>query len=305
VTYWAIDAGGTTTTAVLSDGSRMRRGSVNPASVGAAAGDTLADLFRAIARHVDGGPSTGWLATASVGADTPSAEIDRFAAAARAAGLTGSLVVSGDVPPLLLAPPLAGRGVVVVAGTGSAVVAGAGSDDGPPVVIGGCEYLGSDEGSAYALGLAGLRAAVRGIDGRGPATGLFAAQGPRELARRLAGEPFPKAAVAELAPQVCAAWQAGDAVAGAVVRAGLDELVLAVRAGRDAAGLDGQWSAVLNGGVFRGSWEYAAALGERLMDELGAAGPVEVVADPVVAVLAAAMAHADRPPKGWGRIRVL
>ncbi|MYW04695.1 hypothetical protein GT354_41790, partial [Streptomyces sp. SID3343] len=74
--------------------------------------------------------------------------------------------------------------------------------DGPPVVIGGCEYLGSDEGSAYALGLAGLRAAVRGLDGRGPATALFAAAGPRELARRLAGEPFPKAAVAELAPQV-------------------------------------------------------------------------------------------------------
>ncbi|MYW01929.1 hypothetical protein GT354_27370, partial [Streptomyces sp. SID3343] len=135
MTYWAIDAGGTTTTAALSDGSRMRRGSVNPASVGAAAGDTLADLFRAIARHVGDGPSTGWLATASVGVDTPSAEIDRFAAAAHAAGLTGSLVVSGDVPPLLLAPPLAGRGVVVVAGTGSAVVAGAGPDDGPPVVI--------------------------------------------------------------------------------------------------------------------------------------------------------------------------
>ncbi|MYW02503.1 hypothetical protein, partial [Streptomyces sp. SID3343] len=102
-----------------------------------------------------------------------------------------------------------------------------------------------------------------------------------------------------------AAWQAGDAVAGAVVRTGLDELVLAVRAARNAAGLDGPWSAVLNGGVFRGSSEYAAALGERLRDELGVAGPVEVVADPVGAVLAAAVAHAGRPPKGWGRVRML
>lgn len=238
--YWAMDAGGTRTTALLPDDVRYTRGSVNPASVGATAAETLRRLLAEIASALGGtSPSVGWLASASVTMDTPPAEIDRLAALARSVGLTGRLVVSGDVPPLLLAPPSAGRGVLVVAGTGSAFVASAGPDAGPPVVVGGCEYLGSDEGSAYALGAAGLRAAARGADGRGAPTTLFAAEGPRELARRLAAAPFPKAGVAALAPAVCAAWQAGDAVAGEVVRAALDDLVEGVRAAREAAAWPG------------------------------------------------------------------
>ncbi|WP_161500601.1 BadF/BadG/BcrA/BcrD ATPase family protein [Embleya scabrispora] len=192
-----------------------------------------------------------------------------------------------------------------MAGTGSACVAGSGPDAGPPVVIGGCEYLGSDEGSAYALGAAGLRAAVRGADGRGRPTTLFAARGPRELARRLAAEPFPKSAVAALAPEVCAAWQAGDAVAGEVVRAGLDDLIDGVRAARDAAGLSGTWHVVLNGGVFRGCPPYAAELSRRVVTELGAAASPTVIADPVDAVYAALRANEGSPPKGWAHIRHL
>ncbi|MET7304994.1 hypothetical protein ABZS54_40250, partial [Embleya sp. NPDC005575] len=179
--YWAIDAGGTRTTAMALDTIRYIRESVNPASAGAAAEETLLRLLSEIAADL-GGASLGWLASSTITMDTAPGAIDRLAVIAREQGLSGRLVVSGDVPPLLLAPPLSGRGVVVVAGTGSACVASSGSDAGPPVVIGGCEYLGSDEGSAYALGEAGLRAAVRGADGRGRPTTLFAASGPRELA---------------------------------------------------------------------------------------------------------------------------
>ncbi|WP_406299523.1 hypothetical protein OG948_30435 [Embleya sp. NBC_00888] len=304
VEYWAIDAGGTHTTAVVL-GTRYTRESVNPASAGAAAEETLVRLLSEMASDLGVGPSVGWFASSTITMDTPPREIDRLAVIAREQGFVGRLVVSGDVPPLLLAPPLSGRGVVVVAGTGSACVAAAGPDAGPPVVIGGCEYLGSDEGSAYALGVAGLRAAVRGADGRGRPTTLFAAHGPRELARRLAAEPFPKAGVAALAPEVCAAWQAGDAVAGEVVRAALDDLLDGVRAARDAAGLSGTWRAVLNGGVFRGCPPYAAELGRRMVVELGAAEPPTVIADPVDAVYAALVANEGSPPKSWAHTRNL
>lgn len=312
--YWAIDAGGSNTTALLDDGTRLSRGSVNPASVGAStARDTLLDLLRELAGRVGDGPAAGWIATATVGSDAPRRDLDRLAALAGRAGLTGTAVISRDVLPLLLAPPLGGRGVAVVCGTGSGFLAGDGG--GAPVSVGGCEYLGSDEGSAYALGLGGLRAAVRGVDGRaeptalGPALAAYADAPVRELARRLAAQPFPKAAVAALAPVVCRCWLGGDAAAEQVVAGALGDLVDGVRAARDAARLTGNWSAILAGGVFRGCPEYATALRGRIVDELGAGTPPTVAVDPPALVLAALRDHPDGLPQAlagrWAWSRAL
>ncbi|MDH6579147.1 BadF/BadG/BcrA/BcrD ATPase family protein [Kitasatospora sp. MAP5-34] len=299
--YWAIDAGGSTTTALLDDGTRWRAGSVNPASVGARAADRgLLDLLRAVGSRLDGQPAAGWLATAALDADAPQRELDRLTRPAGTAGLTGTLVVSRDILPLLLAPPLRGRGVAVVCGTGSGFLAGDGVRT--PRAIGGCEYLGSDEGSAFALGLGGLRAAVRGADGRGAPTALGPAIAEHadvsapELARRLAGQPYPKASVAALSVVVCRCWLAGDPVAGQVVGAALDELLHGVRTARDSMGLTGQWSATLAGGVFRGCPEFADALRMRITEELGADSPPTVVDDPAAAVLAALREHAGGLP---------
>ncbi|WBB80397.1 hypothetical protein O7606_03175 [Micromonospora sp. WMMD882] len=298
---WAVDAGGTATKALLDDGNRWSVGSVNPASVGAPAADAdLLGLFRTIAERTGGQPTRGWLATATLDADAPRAVVDHLAGLARAAGLTGELVVSRDVLPLLVARPLGGRGVAVVCGTGTAFLAGDGAA--APLSVGGCEYLGSDEGSAFAIGLDGLRAAVRASDGRGAPTALTAALTGagggtvQDLARALAGQPFPKAAVAALAAAVTRCWLDGDAVAGAVVRGALDHLVDGVRAARDRAGLDGDWSATLAGGVFRGCPEFADVLRRRLVDELGADGDPAVVDDPVDVVLRALRDVGDRVP---------
>jgi N-acetylglucosamine kinase-like BadF-type ATPase len=300
VRYWAIDAGGSGTTALLDDGTRWRRGSVNPASVGARDADLeLLDLLRTVAGNTVDRPSTGWLATATVDARAPAAELDRLTELAREAGLSGSLVISRDIVPLLAAPPLSGRGVAVVCGTGSGFIAGDGECT--PLSIGGCEYLGSDEGSAFALGLAGLRAAVRGEDGRGPLTTLGSALAEhgdgtvQDLARRLAGEPFPKASVAALSAIVCRCWLDGDAVAGTVVRGALDDLVEGVRAARDRAKLTGDWSAMLTGGVLRGCPRFAAVLSARIRHELGARQPM-IVEDPAAMVLAALREHLDGLP---------
>ena len=182
-----------------------------------------ADLFRRIRAQADRVPECAgasarpaiWLASASIDRSNAAAELRRCTAAAQAAGLYAELVVTNDVTPLILgAPPDVGH-VVVVCGTGSAFLATNGRS--ALVRVGGCEYLGSDEGSAFDLGLRGLRAAVCALDGRGQRTALselLAAEAGMpvpELSRKLAGMPFPKAAVAALAPVVLRAWLDGQA----------------------------------------------------------------------------------------------
>jgi N-acetylglucosamine kinase-like BadF-type ATPase len=290
---------------MIQDGDRWQCGSVNPASVGAAAADgQLSALFAALAERIGSRSAFGWFATATVDADTPEPELDRLAGLAAAAGLAGTLVISRDIVPLLAARPLRGRGVAVVCGTGSGLLAGDGLTT--PISVGGCEYLGSDEGSAFGIGLAGLRAAVRGADGRGRPTALgrelttasASSSGTiNELARTLAARPFPKAAVAALAPAVCRCWLGDDPVAGEVIGTALDELVTGVLAARDRAGLvNGTWSAVLSGGVLRGCPEFATALADRITTELGATPRPTVVDDPAGMVLSAAVTHRERFP---------
>ncbi|MCO5972344.1 TIM barrel protein [Actinoallomurus soli] len=300
---WAADAGGTTTTAIHPGTHAITTyGPINPASTGPDTADrTLRTLLHDIARSLDGAPATGWLATATVDLTDPGTEPDRLRRLARDAGLRGHLLLSNDALPWLVAPPLGGRGVALVCGTGTGFIA---AGDHPRLArTGGCEYLGSDEGSAYDLGIAGLRAAVRADDGRGPATTigarLTAAHGhtPAELARRLAATAFPKAAIAALAPAVTAAWLDGDEVATALITAALDELVLGVRAARDRAGLTGPLTVAAGGGVLRECPPLRTELDRRLRTELDA-GHVIPVTEPV-ATVHAALHHtlSDGPPR--------
>src|SRR5260370_630649 len=198
---------------------------------------------------------TGWLAAASVCQETAAEQLGLIAAAALSTGLRGSLAISGDVMPLLLAPPLQGAGSVVVAGTGSCVLAG----DGTRVrQAGGHEYLGSDEASAFDLGMAGLRAACRALDDVGEptalTTGLAEKLGadPRAAARRLALCAFPKQQVAALAPAVCGAWTDGDQVATGIVTAAITCLAETAAALRRCAGTPPSAGSVLTGGGLTG-----------------------------------------------------
>ena len=80
------------------------------------------------------------------------------------------ILVEGDMV-MAHAGALAGEpGVLALAGTGSSVL-GIGPK-GDRVKIGGWGPLYGDEGSAYRIGQAALRAAARDFDGRGPKTGL-------------------------------------------------------------------------------------------------------------------------------------
>ncbi len=117
-------------------------------------------------------------------------------------------------------------GILLISGTGS--VAWGRGEGGRLERCGGWGTVLGDEGSGYAIGLAGLRALVRADDGRAGPTALTAEllgalrlQQPDELIRWTAGAS--KADVAALAPLVLA--HAADDAAAAAIR---DEAALAL-----------------------------------------------------------------------------
>jgi len=303
---YCVDAGGSGTSVRAWDGGLWSLPSVNPSSVGQDRSDrSLAGLFGRIRAHARQNAQSGgsarpaiWLASASLDPAMPAAELDRCAAAARAAGLCAELVVSNDVSPLILGAPRDVGHVVVVCGTGSAFLATNGRS--APARVGGCEYLGSDEGSAFDLGLRGLRAAVCGLDGRGRPTALAellaadAGVPVPELARDLARRPFPKAAVAALAPVVLRAWLDGDPAAADVVDAVIGELVTGVRAARDAAGMAPGWHLSAAGGVVTGCPEFFRGLAAAVAG-LGA-GQAALVSEPTAVLLTALARFAATDP---------
>jgi len=293
--WFAVDAGGSRTKVrVTVPGNRdhvLELASINPHAAGEKADRTLRELFAAVRELTADHPVVGWLASSSIEPGRPDAELDRVHVAASRAGLEATMVVSNDVVPLLWGTPArSGVGVVVVCGTGTGFL---GADDrGHVVRAGGCEYLGSDEGGAVDLGLSGLRAAVRATDGRGPATALVAGLAettglrPDELARTIAAEPFPKQHLADLAPVVCAAWHAGDRVAGTIVDGAVTELVAGVRAVRARLAPPNRFGVVAAGGVLTANPDLYLAFANRLQTELGIT-EVQLVEDPAGAVLAA------------------
>lgn len=296
---YGIDVGGTGTTVRAWNGEGWHAPSVNPSSVGHDASDRyLAELFARIRAHAgQSSDRTGrshvvpaiWLASASVDRATAASETRRCAEAARQAGLCAEIVLSNDVTPLILGTPPGVGHVVVVCGTGTAFLATNGRS--ASVRVGGCEYLGSDEGSGFDLGLRGLRAAVRGLDGRGPPTaltGLLATEAGApvpELARGLASAPFPKSAVAALATVVLRAWLDGDMAAADVVDAVIGELVVGVRAARDAAAVAPGWRLSVAGGVVTGCPQFFRKL---VAATAGlTADPAVLISDPAQVLLTA------------------
>jgi N-acetylglucosamine kinase-like BadF-type ATPase len=182
---------------------------------------------------------------AAHGAASTSGTCERFFAILKAslqqAGVNCPLLLTNDLVPLLLAgepAPVA----VAVAGTGTGFAAC--SADGTWARASGCEYLLSDEGGGFHIGMSGLRAAVRAIDGRGAPTALLG------LAQRWCGEaredtieglfrkvyqPDFKPVLASFAAHVLAA-AADDAVAAAIVTASAAELATGIWAVVQAAG---------------------------------------------------------------------
>ncbi|MQY39841.1 hypothetical protein SRB17_78690 [Streptomyces sp. RB17] len=184
---------------------------------------------------VEGQPSLG-LAAVCVGAAGAAAAPE---AARELAGLllddlpADEVAVTSDAV-TAHAGALGGRtGVVLAIGTGSVAI-GIGDEGSYARVDGWGPWIG-DEGSGAWIGAAGLRAALRAHDGRGPDTALLAAAAerfgdPDRLPSAVGRDGNPARTAASFAPDVARAAAAGDAAASAIIRdaaTALGEAVLA------------------------------------------------------------------------------
>jgi N-acetylglucosamine kinase-like BadF-type ATPase len=140
----------------------------------------------------------------------------------RAAVPAERYLVTNDGAIALRAALPAGPGVLIVAGTGS--IGYGRTVSGDEVRTGGWGYLLGDEGSAFAVGLAGLAVVLRAHDGRARPTTLGAAlldawalATPEGLIARVYRQPPPREEIAALAPLIAVAARAGDVAAAGIM----------------------------------------------------------------------------------------
>ena len=169
-----------------------------------------------------------------------------------------------------------------------------------------------DWGGGYAIGLAGLGAAVRAGDGRGPATTLrelvaahFGRATPEQVALALADEQLPMEALHELSPVVFAAAERGDAVATGIVLRLADEVVTLVTALIRRLALEVEPTpVVLAGGTLQfGPALLIDAIRERLAAVFPLALPRVLDVRPVAGAVLAALDLAGHTPQAEARIR--
>jgi N-acetylmuramic acid 6-phosphate etherase len=266
-----IDGGGSHTVALLADGHRrLGRGEAGPSNIqSVGAGRALAALDAAIdAAFRDAGRprrQVGAICLGLAGADRAAERVlvkewvqRRHVAEWAEVTSDGALLLAAGTPD--------GWGVGVVAGTGSIAVARAPA--GRLARSGGWGSVLGDEGSGYAVAVAGLRAAVRAADGRGPATPLLnhlldamrIASASEFIAAIHAGG-WDRARLAGLAAVVLSLAEDGDAVAVAILHDNAAALAETANAAAHNAGLaPSGWPLALAGGLLLNSACYRTGL---------------------------------------------
>jgi N-acetylmuramic acid 6-phosphate etherase len=296
-----IDGGATKTAAWLATRSeasepqvvgRGTAGPANPQTVGL--DQVLVSLDEAVAAAfhdaaVPPGPvAAAVLALAGSDRDENRRALENWALARR---LARSFRVVHDALPVLVAGSPEGWGIALISGTGS--FAFGQSPDGRSARAGGWGFLFGDEGSGYAIALAGLRAAARSADGRGPKTqllealldrlGLRQAQELISAVYRIASD---RAAIASLAGVVTDSAEAGDTVARHILDDAASELAAMVAAvARKLGFTDRAFPLAVTGGVLLNSQEIRGRLEVCLTTCRRRPACVERVYHPVVGAL--------------------
>lgn len=204
-----------------------------------------------------------------------------------ASGRIEQFVVTHDARPLIAGGTPHDCGIALIAGTGS--FAFCRTESGIEDRCGGWGYLYGDEGSGYALAVAGLRAAVSADDGRGPSTALVAAFAERlgepDIRRWLASlRQWPPEKVAATAGVVCRVAAEGDPVAASLIDRTAAELARHLITLWQRQFADRAVDIVLTGGLLIAE----EPIRQRTMDEFarlgGRGGGWRVIARPVETV---------------------
>lgn len=304
-----VDGGGTKTVAWLAarqvgqEPSVIGRGASGPSNIQAVGVDeAIRNLEQAISAAFDDGcTSAGTVAAAVLGLAGSDRDANReiFRRWADERRLARRLRVVNDARPIIAAGSPEGWGIGLICGTGSFCFGQ--SVDGRSTRAGGWGYLFGDEGSGYAIALAGLRAAARSADGRGLSTALMPEmlkrlhlEDPAELIPKIYAMATDRAAIAALADVVTESAARHDEVAGRIVEEAADELSVMVHAVAKKLNLStSPFPLALTGGALLGSELLLEHLQTRL-NELGLhPAPVARVPDPVVGALKMAQADAE------------
>ncbi|MFC5002865.1 N-acetylglucosamine kinase [Dactylosporangium cerinum] len=260
--FAALDGGNSKTDVVLGDSdgrilARIHGPTISPHVIGLQGClDQLGDLVRR-ARTTAAIPAELPLSRLSAylaGADLP-IEVERLDAGVTALGLADAVTVDNDLFALMRAGTADPDAVGVVCGAGINAVGR--RRDGQTSRFPALGQLSGDWGGGQHLAALALYHAVRGEDGRGPATGLTTAVTDRfglpsaaavSVALHL-GE-LPAGRIDELCEVLLTVAAAGDAVAARVVSrlAAEIEALVRVAAGRLSL-LDAPYTVVLGGGV--------------------------------------------------------
>jgi N-acetylglucosamine kinase-like BadF-type ATPase len=258
----AVDGGASKTDLAIvgDDGTLLaavRGAGSNPHHIGVAGCvDLIAGLLARAVEVAGADPFPAHAVYVLAGADLREEEIvlqREFAAR----GWSLSCRVRNDTYGVLRSGTGRGWGVAVVCGAGINAV-GVGPD-GREVRFPALGPLSGDWGGGLELGLAAVGAANRDEDGRGPATALsrlvpahFGMGLPSDVAQAFHRKDLDEARIAELAPVVLAAADAGDQIAGALVTRLAEEVVDFVAATlRRLALTDDDVDVVLGGGLLQ------------------------------------------------------
>lgn len=304
----AIDGGNSKTEIALVDDdgkvlARARSGPFTPQSSGVAAAIAVAaEAVRELRGQLGGvdgvaggggpeglrqPPLARLLAAYVAGADLP-VEEDALALAFAAEGWADSTEVGNDTFAVLRAGATRPYAVAVVCGAGINCV-GIGPD-GRRARFPSLGRLTGDWGGGHFLGAEALWHAMRGEDGRGPATALgpaitahFGTSTVEEVALALHFGELPDARLHELSPVLMSTATAGDAVAlGAVARMAEEVVTMARVALTRLDLLDAPIELVLGGGVLQAQ---IPVLMERIHEQAAAQIPLAdlvVVTEPPV-----------------------
>ncbi|MBA4190316.1 MAG: BadF/BadG/BcrA/BcrD type ATPase [Planctomycetaceae bacterium] len=293
-----VDGGATSTVALLADatGRELGRGvggSSNINAVGVPAAlqslDTAVEAAFQMAERPRAKVGAAVLGLAGVdlaGTDLIHSWADRVELAARVS-------VANDATLLFAAGTPEGWGLAIVAGTGS--IAFTLDKEGKTARAGGWGYLLGDEGSAYRMGLLGIRAACRSADGITPPTKLlpallakFGITDPRDIIPVVYGT-WDKAAIAGLAPLVLELARDDETAATILEEQALE--LAKTAAGAVANGnlpTDGIPIA-LTGGLLLRSVAFRMQFLEHLRGYGVTPGPVGLVEDPAIGAVTLAM----------------
>ena len=258
----------------------------------------LVDALRA----VDARPRR--IALGLTNAPARAAERIRLAEAVRDAVGAEAVLVTSDMVSAHAGALGGADGVVVAAGTGAVCFGRSGTDC---VRSDGFGYLVGDECSGFAVGRAGLRAALRALEGRGPATALAPAAQRRyadvsDFPHGLYRRPRVVAEIAAFARDVASAADAGDPVARDIWSAAVDRLVDSVhsvvaRCPGLAAAADVPVS--YGGGLFRVEQHVRRSFAERLPRAVPTARLVAPIGD---ALAGAVRLLADDAAAAYGEL---